>query len=268
MKGIKKTLVAGALACATLNAAQAECSPWSYGVKAGLSVSSICGIDEKVKFVVGGKEEVENPMFALPFVNGFVYGEYAFTDYIGMELGVGYMQLGGTLCKKDDKSASGNNNNSNNSGSNNSGSKSEPAFKIASHGLCVPLSLCIYPMGREEGEGIFKLFVGTSAYLSMKKVLKFKDTGKDSYEDNPELSKVNLKTFDIGVQGGVGYEFSFGLSLEARYGYHFMNRIETDSTTKPEDQFKTVGNLENFDKVNNRYFMVNVGYNIASLFKA
>ncbi|AWN81665.1 porin family protein [Candidatus Cardinium hertigii] len=263
MKGIKKTLVAGALACATLNAAQAECSPWSYGVKAGLSVSSICGIDEKVRFVVGAKEEgFENPMFALPFVNGFVYGEYAFTDYIGMELGAGYMQLGGTLCKKEDNSASANNNNSNNSGS-----KSEPACKIASHGLYVPLSLCVYPMGREEGEGIFKLFVGTSAYFSMKKVLKFKETGKDTYEENPELNKVDLETFDVGVQGGIGYEFSFGLSLEARYGHHFMNRIKDNSTTKPDDQFAKV-KINGLTKVNNRYFMVNVGYNIASLFKA
>lgn len=260
MKVIKKTLAASALALAVVNHAQAEMDPLSYGVKVAFSNSSFSA-DSDAK--LSGKA-VASPSLGNPFASGHLYAEYAFNDYIGLGLAAGYMNQGGKLVAKADSSASSGDKDKENK------NKDESSIKMTSHGIHVPLYLCVYPLGREEDNGILKLFVGGFAYLPLSTHIEQKGadgkadanvTGDKIKEDANK--KKELPGFDAGAHVGLGYEFPFGLAIESNYGYGFINRFGEKDKDKEQSIFqKTVG----LKKLNTHNFNLGISYNLAAAF--
>jgi hypothetical protein len=248
MKEIKKTLVAGFLACSALNA-QAEMSPFGYGVKVGVTDSSL-RVNEEAKFA--GKN-AKTKFLDNMFVGATLYGEYAFTDYIGVETGVGYMKQGGSVVGEEEttKDADGKD------------GKSTPSILISTQGLFVPLSVCVYPLGREEGEGILKAFLGGSLYFPLfNPTLKNGTTAIKKESLNTDQNK-QLPGFDFGLKVGLGYEFPFGVSLEGRYGLNFKERFGKKDENACQTIFAEVTDLKS---AKTSYITLGLGYNLASLF--
>lgn len=232
MKSIKKTLMASFLACAAFNA-QAEVSPWGYGIKAGAGTSSAVSHSEAK---INDKAIKGN---FLDTVCGFgnLYAEYAFTDYIGAKIEGGYLRQGASL-----KAGEGD---------------TDPSISMVSHGIAVPLQLCIYPMGREEEEGILKVMLGATMHMPLKLTCK---------ADNNELSlddkqKKECSGLDLAGALGVGYELPFGLSMEAKYNYGFLNKFKIENKN---DQ-SIYQNVQGLKELHVQHLTVGVGYNFASL---
>ncbi|MCT4697499.1 MAG: PorT family protein [Candidatus Cardinium sp.] len=249
MKGIKKNLMTGALVCgAAFNAhnAHAEVSKSSYGLKAGLSFSPYVGYPEGVKI---DNKAVSHSIFDTPFVFGNLYFEYAFTDYVGGELGVGYMKQGATLTAEQEKNQQTQDNNKANT---------KPSIGIASHSIAIPLHLCVYPLGREEGEDILKIKLGGSAYIPFATTYSQNNSKSDLNDDQ----KKEKASFSIDAKFGLEYQFDMGVSIEATYSWGFMNRFKLDSD-KEQTIFSNAAGLKNLTIHTGT---VGVGYNFASLF--
>lgn len=228
--------MAGVLACATFNA-HAEVSPWGFGVKAYGGVSSAVRYSEKAKI---NDKEAESGFFSSPAFGGHIYGEYAFTDIFGFGLEAGYMMQKITFTgktedkdKKDDKN---------------------DTASMASHGIAIGPYLCVYPLGREEEQGILKIMLGAYPYFPLKSTRK--EGGKDE-----AIDKDPKPSYDIALAGAVAYEFPFGLSLEAKYSHGLLNRFKTE---KDQDQtiLKAVHNLS---KASVQHATLGIAYNFASL---
>ena len=247
MKGIKKTLMAGAFACAAFNV-QAEVQPFSYGIKVGPSLSPIVGYDKGVKI---GNKEATHSFFDTPFVFGNIYSEYAFTDHIGMGLEVGYMKQGATLTGRDE--------NKKEQKEEGSSSTTAPSISIVSHGIAVPLHLCIYPLGREEEDGVLRVMVGGSLFVPLGSTYK-SDDKEIKLTSEQEKQEPGV---DIALAGGIGYELPNGLSFEARYSYGLMNRLPTE-----KDKEQTIfNNATGLKKLNIQTATIGVGYNLGFLFE-
>jgi hypothetical protein len=237
MKGIKRTLVAGFLACSALQA-QAVDNPWGGGVKGGL-VTNYLRVGEGTK-INGGKDiETKYKLFG----NGRIYGEYVFCDYVGAQLGVGYRRDGGILKEK--------------------GATDENAtVSMMAHGVAVPLAVYFYPLGREEGEGMLTVHLGGSVFFPL--IAQKLNKGNTTIDTNTlsDNQKKELSGWDYGAHLGWGWQFPFGLILEAEYGINFRNRFSLE-----EGKNQTVlPGISNLKKLGTSYGNVNVGYNLASLF--
>lgn len=242
MKGIKKTLMAGVLACATFNA-QAEVSPWSYGAKVGPSICPYVMHDKDAK--IGGKE-VEHKFFDNLFVSGGLYGEYAFTDYFGMGLEAIYMKQGATLTKMEEEKEG------------DASNSTKSSINMASHGVALPIYLSIYLLGRGDEEGILKLTLGAAPYLPFST-----SYSKDGQEltNLTEDQKKERPRFDIPVHVGLGYEFPFGLAIEAVGHVGLMNRFNTEKN-KSQTIFHQGVQIKELKPT---HVAINIGYNFASL---
>lgn len=256
MKRIKKTLIAGVLACSIFNNAQAELSPFSYGLKVGGSISSSVGHNDEAKL---DDKSLDNKFFDNPFVFGSVFGEYAFTDYIGAGLEVGYLKQGATLTKEEDATAS-NTNNTNNSTT----ATNEPeSIGLSSHTLTVAPSLCIYPLGREEEEGILKICLGHTLSFPFSTGYTHKDKEVTGLTDDQKKEGPGL---DVSANIKIGYEFLFGLSIEAGYGYGFLNRFTLESDKATTIFHQNALDLKDLKSMNVHNVTLGLGYNFASLF--
>ena len=253
MKRIKKTLIAGLFACGAFNA-QAEVSPFSYGLKAGLSLTPYASFNDDAKI---NNNKPEHSYLDNPFICGGLYGEYAFNDYVGLRLEAGYLRQGFTLKANNPASASSSTSSTATSG--NASTTSESSISMNSHGVEVPLALAIYPLGREEGEGILKVMVGPAFYLPLLTTCKQDESELASLTNS---QKKELPSFDIAVNAGLGYEFPFGLHIESKYGWAFMNRFQPNGTS----QQTIFSNATNLKEANPHYTALTVGYNLASLF--
>lgn len=236
MKRIKKTLMAGFLACATFNA-QAEVSPWGYGIKGGIGTSSAASHSEA---------KVNNKAIKGSFLDtlcgfGNFYGEYAFTDYIGAKLEGGYLRQGARLKAGEDDN--------------------DPSISMASHGIAIPVQLCIYPMGREEEEGILKVMLGATVHVPLQLTYKSGNNKKLEELSLNDNQKKECPGLDLAGTFGLGYELPFGLSIEAKYNYGFLNRFKTENNS---DQ-TIFDNVKGLNSLHVQHLTVGMGYNFASL---
>ena len=181
MKRIKQTLAAGFLACAALNQVKAEVSPLSYGVKGFGSISGLMGVEDALK--VGGKAG-KAKLFDLGTVWGSagIYGEYAFSNYLGVALDLCYLRTGGSLVEKVATPAE--------AGKPEENSTAATA-SIALHSIVVPISLCVYPMGRGDDESLLKVLVGATISYPFMKTVKL---GADKLDKLEDKQKKELST--------------------------------------------------------------------------
>lgn len=226
MKAIKKTFGVGVglLACAALPAHAEAGSNLGFGLKAHIGPSSLYK-HGKVTFPDCAQQPDKDQergtgwFGKMPgYIGGYV--EYAFTDFLGLELGLAYTWQGGTFKgkekKEDDK-------NPNAPGASTTDPKApstskDTYLKVSTHGLYVPLSLCIYPMRREEGEWFMKIFLGPSVYFPFSKKLAVKPEGGEEHTVDDKLN-----SFGFGAHGGVTFEFPFGLAVGVATHWQFTN---------------------------------------------
>lgn len=230
--------MAGVLACAAFNA-QAEVSPWGFGVKGYGGVSSAVRYSDGVK--IGGKKAQGN-FFDAPAASGNIYLEYAFTDYVGIGLEVGYMRQGASLAgeKKEDDTSS-----------------ATPSISMVSHGIVAVPRIFVYPCGREEGEGILKVAISVSPYFPLATAYKTNGQALSLTDDQKKEESKFLLDGSLSLE----YEFSFGLSGALKYSYGFMNSFKTEQG-KEQTIFKDVTGLKNMNTQNVTF---GIGYNFASL---
>ncbi|CDG49868.1 porin family protein [Cardinium endosymbiont of Bemisia tabaci] len=253
MKNIKKTLMAGLFACAAFNA-QAEVDPFSWGAKIGPSLS-FATADPGTRI---NRNKVSGKFFDTVFGHVGLYAEYAFNDYIGMGLELGYMKLGGTLTE--DKTATEENKSTNdeNDKDKTNASGSTSSIAMASHGIAVPLHLHIYPLGREEESGILKINLGVTPYLPITTTCKKNGTDIAVNKDQ----EGELPSYRFALHGGVGYEFPFGLAIDAKYGFGLFEKFRLVGDTPSTTIFDNAAHLI---KCPTQHLTLGVGFNFMSL---
>lgn len=242
MKGIKKTLMAGLLAFAGVEGARAEVSSWGYGIHVSGGTSSAIGYDNDAK--IGGKK-AEGSFFSDMAYGANFYGECPITGYVGIGGELGWIRQGASLEPESGKEASETSN------------STDSSVSMASHNIAAGLNLCIYPLGREEGEGILKVKLGAVAYVPLHTTYKKGSTDLTLTSEQ----KTKEASFDVAALGSVGYEFPMGLVVEAGYRYGIMNKFKADQ------QILTAGNagIEGLKEVHIHNAMLSLGYNFASL---
>jgi Outer membrane protein beta-barrel domain len=261
---INKTVLAlgGALTlfATTLNAQE---QPWSFGVKAGGSMSYLKGLDKLLPEKIGGNS-VEHKSSARIFLTGGLTAGYAFHDNVGVGIEVLYAGLGGDLetsaklppnatdaQKKDNKPGTS---------------------RVYSHNLVVPVMLKLFPMGCDPDEGILTVDLGAQAVMPLSVSFETKGSGdKDKFEamkgfkDGKEIDKSkSVNPFTIDAFAGASYEFpEIGLMVEGRYHLGFMDFFKSDDEAKTyrKDNLGT----EKDKNVSNHYFTLSLGYNLARL---
>jgi len=250
MKKIKQTLTASLLACTSLNSLHAEVAPLSYGIKAFFSLSSLRGIDSAVK--IGGKSPAA-PFMGKCWFAGMAQVEYAFTNYIGTELCLGYSSVGGKFSAQE-KAEEGREPNKN------------PTFSTHTHGVTIPISLCVYPLGREEDGGTLKVFLGPDIYIPFSRKTCIAVAIKDSEDVTKEdSSSKEIGGLDVALRFGLSYDVLRGVSIEACYGMGFMNRLNLEKDKKATVFGDTVSGLDN---MKTQYIHAGVGLNLASFFQS
>ncbi|MBX9889664.1 MAG: PorT family protein [Amoebophilaceae bacterium] len=255
MKRIKQTLAAGFLAFAALNQAKAEVSPLSYGVKGFGSMSGLMGAEE---FKINDKKANAKLFdFGTLWGGGGLHGEYAFTNYLGVALDLTYVMTGGNLVgEKPPVPAT---------------PPADPATPEAKaptasmyfHSIVVPISLCIYPMAREEDEGILKAFIGATVSYSFMKTVENGDKKLELGDKKGELSGL-----DFGAHLGVAYEWVNGFSVESQYTMNFMNRfnIAADKKLTAFDGEAGSAAVTDLKTAKTHSVVLGMGYNLATLF--
>jgi hypothetical protein len=99
----------------------------------------------------------------------------------------------------------------------------------------------------EADEGGLAFYGGVQPSLLLNAKLKSKNPGNETTET---VTK-NFKKFDVAATFGVGYLFTNGISIHARYD-HGLTDINVDSTPNGSNYFKTY----------NRVFKFSVGYQL------
>lgn len=216
----------------TLSASTYAAEPLSFGVKVGPVNSTIMGLDK-------AKKATSEYKYFNPGVLGTAYVEYAVHENIGLGLEAGYF-FGkiGSFKPKNDKD-------------------NKNAYGITAHGVKIFPAIKFYPMGREDENGILKLHVGGDLYIPVAAEGK-KEEGNDTAK---KVDRKELTPFGMGVIGGIGYEFPFGLELDLRGSFGFTNVFTEDSTFKKDELEITTKD----DKTNLIGINFAVGYNFAVL---
>lgn len=210
------------------NSLHAQDMPLGFGLKAGFINSSIMNLGEAKKPFGDSENSIIKPWFS-----GGLYGEYTFHENVGVGLEALYVGTGGKFSKKNAKD-------------------SDESYSITIHQISAIPTLKVYPMGREE-EGILSIHVGPEVSFPIKA------SGKEGKGDAKDI-KDGISGFGLGAVGGIGYEFPFGLSLEARGSFGFMDVLKKDGDLKNKD-------LEIADDKGTKSWYVNasLGYNFANL---
>jgi len=206
--------------------------PYEFGIKLGGVNSMMTGLD-KAKQPFGAEPEAKL-FFNLGGV-GSLYGEYAFNDNVGVGIEAGYFygRVGSFTKKGSDKDI----------------------YKINLQNVNGYLAFKFYPMGREDENGILKIHVGPDFSIPVCA------EGKENEKDAIKIDRNELTSFGIAAKGGVGYQFPFGLELDARFSFGLTNLFKEDSNFKKTKLEIT----ETKDKTNLMHASLSVGYNIAVL---
>ncbi len=242
MKGIKKTLIASAFACAAFNA-HAERSPLSFGIKGKVGASSaIINDDAKINNKKLESSFISNPAFSLA---AGLFGEYAFTDSIGAGLELLYANQKANLKGAEEKQENSDKNNNNNNG-----------ISISTHALSVPMYLSIYLMGREDELGILSLKAGPVFSYQF----KANCSANDKKIELTDQKEKELSIFNVGLSAAVNYEFNCGISFEAIYACNFLSTFKNESQTIFENN-----NVSGLKKLNMQSLGIGVAYNLAPI---
>ncbi|MEM7055399.1 MAG: porin family protein [Bacteroidota bacterium] len=226
---MKKTVLALVSALTILaTSLQAQDMPLNFGIKVGLVNSGITNLGEVKKATL---KDSKNSMFR-PWVGTGLFAEYAFHDYVSAGLDVLYAGTGGKLTKEGD---------------------SNTAYSIDIHQLSTIPVLKVYPMGCEEDEGILSIHVGPEFTFPLTA------SAKEKEQDSKDI-KEHLNSFRVGLFGGLGYEFPFGLLLELRGSYGLSDVFKKDSKLKTEEL-----EIAADKSTNSWYTNLSLGYNFAKL---
>ncbi len=212
------------------NSLQAQEMPLSVGVKGGLFTPYFTNLD-KAKGSWGSASEA-NP-FNLSYNVG-LFGEYAFHDYVGVGLDALYARNTVQVNKKGDGKTN---------------------IETTIHQANVGLMAKFYPMGRDIDEGVLNIHVGPEFIIPF--LASYTDSGKNA----TDIPGDQLNKFNMGGLLGVGYDFPFGLLVELRGGYAFLNDVFTDNSAFKTSTLK----VDKAEKLNPFYGNLSVGYNFMRL---
>jgi hypothetical protein len=241
----------------TLNAQE---QPWSLGVKAGGSMSSLRGLDELYPAKVG-KDDVDYKASSRTYFAGGLTAGYAFHENVGVGLEVLYAGLGGELATS---------NKLPDNASDDAKKANQPKVShIHSHNVVIPVMLKLFPMGCDPDEGILTVDLGLQAVWPLGVAFEKKGNGdKDKFEamkdaDGKEIDKSKIvNPLTMGVITGISYEFpEIGLTLEGRYHFGLVNLFKDDAKTYRKEKL----NLVDGKNVKDNYATVSLGYNFARL---
>jgi Outer membrane protein beta-barrel domain len=243
----------------TLNAQE---QPWSFGVKAGGSMSYLRGLDKLCPEKMNGKS-MEYKSSGRIFLTGGLTAGYAFHDNVGVGIEVLYAGLGGDLEASAKLPA-------NATDAEKKANKSV-TLRVHSHNLVVPVMLKLFPMGCDSDEGILTVDLGAQAVMPLSVSFEEKMSGdKDQFKafkdkGGKEIDKSkNVNPFTIDAFAGVSYEFpEIGLMLEGRYHLGFMDFFKSDDEAKTYRKDNLA--MEKDKNVSNHYFTLSLGYNLARL---
>jgi Outer membrane protein beta-barrel domain len=243
----------------TLNAQE---QPWSFGVKAGGSMSWLKGLEELTPAKVDNVD-MDRKASGRIFITGGLTAGYAFHENVGVGIEVLYAGLGGELetskklpgdASDDDKKAN-----------------KPTTLRMHSHNVVVPVMLKLFPMGCDPDEGILTVDLGAQFVMPLSITLEKKD-GQDNAkfeamkdEDDKEINKSKLaNSFMIDAIAGISYEFpEIGLTLEGRYHFGFMDFLKSDAEANTYKKDKL--GFDDGKNVSNHYATVSLGYNFARL---
>lgn len=248
----------------TLNAQE---QPWSFGAKAGASISLSTGLDKLVPASAAGAQKVTTKVSPDLCVTGGLTAGYTFHKNVGVGLELLYVRLGGKLeistelpsdatdqKKKDDKPYK---------------------LQILSHNIAVPVMLKLFPMGCDPDKGILTVDLGIQFLFPISVAVKHtprdeKSVPSDKLEkfkdgDDKEFDKsAQFRSMTGGLIAGVSYEFpEIGLTVEGRGYFGMINTLKDDSEAKKYRKDKM--GLEENKNVRNNYAAISVGYNFARL---
>ena len=108
-------------------------------------------------------------------------------------------------------------------------------------------------MGREKEEGILSIHIGPEFSLPLMA------SGKKGQEDAKDI-KEGINAFGLGAVGGVGYEFPFGLLVELRASFRFMDVLKKDDNLKRQEL-----DIAQDKGTKSWYGNASLGYNLANL---
>lgn len=206
--------------------------PLSLGMKVGITFSSWRGYVDG-KSPNGEKQKIKSPVLGNPWPTVLVYGEYAFTNYLGVEIGLGLLGLGDTMAN----------------------TTTDEKYKIIVNSFVIPVAICTYPLGRAVGSGILKIFAGGAWGYP---IGVNHGTPDEELKKCPEEERKCYK-YSLLAIGGMSYEWSWGLSLEVQ------GLLGLTTVMKPDIQQKNMKKgYEYFgcQKVKNYGVGINVGYNL------
>ena len=243
----------------TLNAQE---QPWSFGVKAGASMSWLGGLNELYPAKVGEDNFDYKASSRTYFAGGLTAG-YAFHENVGVGLELLYAGLGGELATS---------NKLPDNASDDAKKANKPkASRIHSHNVVIPVMVKLFPMGCDPDEGILTVDLGFQAVWPLGVAFEKKGNGdKDKFEALKDTSGnkideskiVNLLT--MGAIAGISYEFpEIGLTLEGRYHFGLGNLFKDDVDAKTYRK-NNLGSVDS-KNVQDNYATVSLGYNFARL---
>lgn len=225
---MKKTVLTLVSALAIFaNSLHAQDMPFGFGLKAGFINAGILGLGEATKPF----GDSENSIWK-PWLSGGLHGEYAFHENVGVGLEALYVGTGGKFSKK---------------GAN------DKSYSITIHQISAIPTLRVYPMGREEGEGMLSIHVGPEVSFPIKA------SGQKENEDAKDI-KQGINAFGLGAVAGVGYELPFGLSFEVRGNFGFMDVLKEDDNLKKQEL-----GIAKDKGTKSWYVNASLGYNFANL---
>jgi outer membrane protein W len=249
---------------------QAQEMPFGFGIKAGYMVGSLYNLSDAQG---PWKSESQGDLNILaPKILAGLFAEYAFHDYVGAGLEARYAMTGASFSKK---AVNGEN---------------SEAVTLRMHTINALPLLKVYPMGRDIDATIWNINLGPEFSMPIQASYK---QGKEA--KNHTIDKKNLNPLNIAIAGGLGFEFPFGLLLDANFSYGFKSAFKqvttattatattaaatvvtaqtTDTTTTTtattaaeKDFMKEVLNPKNENtKFNPWYASLSIGYNFARL---
>jgi len=265
---MKKTALAlGSAFMLFANTVDAQEQPWSFGVKAGGSMSwlhgskkaclakgEICDREVDFEYKTSGR---------LAFAGGLTAG-YAFNEKIGVGLEVLYSGLGGKITQTKKLS----------NGATDAEKKANKStiYRIYTDNIAIPVMFKWFPMGYDPEKGIFTVDLGVQGTMALRTKVEQKDESKDNakFEEmkgtgSKELDKKKIgNPFTLDAIAGVSYEFpGIGLTLEGRYHFGFMNLLKggDDAKNYRNETLK----MEKDATLRNHYLTLSLGYNLARL---
>lgn len=223
---MKRVILALFGACSIIGVNAYGAEPFGFGIKVSGTNHLMQGLD---KIQNGEARNINLGLVAS------AYGEYAFHDNVGVALEAGYFigKAGSYGLKGNDKDT----------------------YKFKLQAIKAYPLVKFYPMGREEEEGIFNLYVGAEVFMP------FKAEHSKNDDKATEIKKDQLNTIGVGAVVGGGYDFPFGLLLDARFGYGFMGLFKKDSAFKKSD-LKIADDKDNLKLI---HIDLSLGYNFATL---